>query len=252
MIMKTTANGTTAAQVENYERLTGNQYADRLAAEYNAEKKPEPIREDKTGRECYAFALYVNGEFTRFITAESWHTKQEAEAYASGMSLCALAFRRTASIAVYKKESNDVWQLYTTRQSFNRDRMYYKIHASRLKGCELVKPTEEEERAFTALPNFHRLPFMDVTALPVGWNDPAPFFVTGMRYRCTKSVKDAFTAGRIYEQSTEATRRHGYFRNDKGISHTWPQPAEIAHACELFNMKSEDTDPRLYFEPVDE
>lgn len=81
---------------------------------------------------------------------------------------------------------------------------------------------------------------------------PAEFFTPGTRYRCTKSVKDAFTAGRIYEQATDPTRWHGYFTNDKGISHTWPQPAEIAHACELFNMKPEDTDPRLYFEPVSE
>lgn len=256
--MNTKTNGTTAAKVENYERLTGNEYADRLAAEYNAEKKPEPIREDKTGRECYAFALYVNGEFTRFITAESWHTKQEAEAYASGMSLCALAFRRTASIAVYKKESNDVWQLYYTRQSFNRDRMYYKIHASRLKGCELVRPTEDEERAFTALPNFHRLPFMDVAALPVGWNEPAPFFVAGMRYRCTRDVvmkksrKKAFRAGTIYEQTADPSPFYGWLTNEQGERHAWAQPAELAEHCKTWNSKPEDNDPRQYFEAVGE
>lgn len=83
-------------------------------------------------------------------------------------------------------------------------------------------------------------------------SEAAPFFTPGTRYRCIKSVKDAFTAGRIYEQASDPTRWHGYFRNDKGISHTWPQPAEIAHACELFNMKPEDTDPRQYFEAVSE
>ncbi len=81
---------------------------------------------------------------------------------------------------------------------------------------------------------------------------PAPFFTPGTRYRCIKAVKDAFTAGNIYEQSSDPTRWHGYFRNDKGTLHVWPQPAEIAHSCELHDMQPADIDPRNYFEPVSE
>ena len=77
-----------------------------------------------------------------------------------------------------------------------------------------------------------------------------PFFSPGTRYRCIKAVKGCFTVGNIYDQSSEATRWHGYLRNDKGEMHCWPQIDEIAHSSELFNMKPEDADPRLYFEPV--
>ena len=77
-----------------------------------------------------------------------------------------------------------------------------------------------------------------------------PFFSPGTRYRCIKAVKGCFTVGNIYDQSTEATRWHGYLRNDKGEMHCWPQIDEIAHSSELFNMKPEDADPRLFFEPV--
>ena len=77
-----------------------------------------------------------------------------------------------------------------------------------------------------------------------------PFFSPGTRYRCIKAVKGCFTVGNIYDQSSEATRWHGYLRNDKGEMHCWPQIDEIAHSSELFNMKPEDADPRLFFEPV--
>ena len=78
------------------------------------------------------------------------------------------------------------------------------------------------------------------------------FFTKGKKYRCIKSVKGDFTKGKVYEQSSDPTQWYGYFRNDKGIHHVWPQPAQIDHSCELYDMKPEDIDPRLYFEPVEE
>lgn len=84
----------------------------------------------------------------------------------------------------------------------------------------------------------------------VGEIKDEPFFSPGTRYRCIKAVKGCFTVGNIYDQSSEATRWHGYLRNDKGEMHCWPQIDEIAHSSELFNMKPEDADPRLFFEPV--
>jgi hypothetical protein len=78
------------------------------------------------------------------------------------------------------------------------------------------------------------------------------FFTTGTRYRCTRTVKGDFTKGQIYEQSSDPTPWFGYFCNDKGIHHVWPQPDEIAHSCEIYDMKPEDIDPRNYFEPVSE
>ena len=82
---------------------------------------------------------------------------------------------------------------------------------------------------------------------------PAEFFTPGTRYRCTKSVKDAFTAGRIYEQRDEPTAHYAWFTNDKGNRHAWPQPAEIAHELEIWDdLTADDIDPRNYFEPVSE
>lgn len=78
------------------------------------------------------------------------------------------------------------------------------------------------------------------------------FFTKGKKYRCIKSVKGNFTKGKVYEQSSDPTQWYGYFRNDKGVHHVWPQPAQIDHSCELYDMKPEDVDPRLYFEPVEE
>lgn len=78
------------------------------------------------------------------------------------------------------------------------------------------------------------------------------FFTKGKKYLCIKSVKGDFTKGSIYEQSSDPTKWYGYFRNDKGILHVWPQPDNIAHNCDLYDMKPEDIDPRLYFEPVEE
>jgi len=80
----------------------------------------------------------------------------------------------------------------------------------------------------------------------------AEFFTKGKKYRCIKSVKGEFTKGKVYEQSSDPTQWYGYFRNDKGRHNVWPQPAEIAHSCDLYDMKPEDIDPRLYFEPVEE
>ena len=78
------------------------------------------------------------------------------------------------------------------------------------------------------------------------------FFIKGKKYRCIKSVKGDFTKGKVYEQSSDPTQWYGYFRNDKGILHVWPQPDNIAHNCDLYDMKPEDIDPRLYFEPVED
>lgn len=78
------------------------------------------------------------------------------------------------------------------------------------------------------------------------------FFTKGKKYRCIKSVNGNFTKGKVYEQSSDPTQWYGYFRNDKGIHHVCPQPAQIDHSCELYDMKPEDVDPRLYFEPVEE
>ena len=78
------------------------------------------------------------------------------------------------------------------------------------------------------------------------------FFTNGKKYRCIKSVKGDFTKGKVYDQSSDPTQWYGYFHNDKGILHVWPQPAQIDPSCELYDMKPEDIDPRLYFEPVEE
>lgn len=78
------------------------------------------------------------------------------------------------------------------------------------------------------------------------------FFTKGKKYRCIKSVKGDFTKGKVYEQSSDPTQWYGYFHNDKDILHVWPQPAQIDHSCELYDMKPEDIDPRLYFEPVED
>ena len=249
--MKTTANGMTAAQVN-----TGNEIVNATAAAYL--RGTEPVKEESTGRECYAFGLYVGGELTRFVTANCWMHQKEAKDYALGMALAARAFRNTASIGIYKLENNDVWQLMETicRHSTN-ERTVFKIHTSRVKGCDFVKPTQEEERAFIALADFHRLPFQDVAALPIGWNDPAPFFVAGMRYRCTRDVvmkskghPKAFKAGNIYEQTADPSPFYGWLTNEQGNRHAWAQPAELAEHCKTWNSKPEDNDPRQYFEAV--
>ena len=78
------------------------------------------------------------------------------------------------------------------------------------------------------------------------------FFTKGKKYRCIKSVKGNFAKGKVYEQSSDPTQWYGYFLNDKGILHVWPQPTQIDHCCDLYDMKPEDIDPRLYFEPVEE
>jgi len=78
------------------------------------------------------------------------------------------------------------------------------------------------------------------------------FFTKGTKYRCIKGIKDSFTKGRIYEQSSNPTQWFGYFSNDQGLHHVWPQPDNIAHECELWGYKPEDIDPRNYFEPVAE
>lgn len=135
-------------------------------------KAPEasPVKEAKTGRECYAFALYVAGELSHFITAGSWFTQEQAEDYASGMSLAALSFKKTASVAVYKLETDDVYKLCFTRNSHNRERTIFKIHKSRLEGRDYIRPTQDEERAFCGLYGLcASLPFSDPAAFPVGW-----------------------------------------------------------------------------------
>jgi hypothetical protein len=67
-----------------------------------------------------------------------------------------------------------------------------------------------------------------------------------------KNRATAFKAGQIYEQASEPTAWCGWLTNDGGESHGWPQPANIAKACEVWDLTPEDADPRNYFEPVSE
>ena len=149
---------------------TGNKIVNDIVESYLKKETPKPVKEATTGRECYAFALYVNGDFSRFITANCWMTSQQANDYASGMSLAALAFKKTASVCIYKLEDNNVWQCYNSRNSHHNERTIFKIHKSRMNGCSLVKPTEEEQNEFMSLPHWWRLPISEASALPVGWN----------------------------------------------------------------------------------
>ena len=172
--MKQNNNGTTAAKVNNNEVKalwdTGNKVVNEIVASYLKKEVPQPVKEAKTGRECYAFALYVNGEFSRFITANCWMTREQAADYASGMSLAALAFKKTAAVCIYKLEDNNVWQCYDSRNSHNNERTIFKIHQSRMDGCNLVKPSDAEQKEFLSLPHWWRLPIDDATVLPIGWN----------------------------------------------------------------------------------
>lgn len=135
-------------------------------------KAPEasPVKEATTGRECYAFALYVGGELSHFITAGCWLSQDQAELWADGMSLAALNFKKTASVGVYKLETDDVYKLYTSRQSHNNEKTVFKIHKSRLEGRDYIRPNQDEQRAFYSLLGLcASLPVSGPAALPVGW-----------------------------------------------------------------------------------
>lgn len=85
-----------------------------------------------------------------------------------------------------------------------------------------------------------------------------PFFTPGTRYRCIREVRFyrpgyvAFHEGKIYAQYCESSTQFGWLTNDQGNRHTWPQPAQIAELCRGHNIRPENADPRLYFEPVGE
>ena len=128
------------------------------------------VKEKSTGRECYAFGLYVGGKLSKFMTANAWLTRDQALYYASGMSLAALSFKKSASIGVYRLQDNNSWQLVSTRNKHHNEHTIYKIHTSRLNGCEYIKPTGQEQTDFMSLPGWADLPINDPAALPIDWN----------------------------------------------------------------------------------
>lgn len=129
------------------------------------------VIEANTGRKCYAFALYVGREFQKFITANCWCTKQQAEDYATGMQLAAMALRKTASVSAYVLQHNGVYQLSFSRNSRSNEHTIFKIHKSRVNGVNLIMPSEAEERAYMdyCLATGARC-INTAACMPVGWN----------------------------------------------------------------------------------
>jgi hypothetical protein len=144
--MKTTANGMTAAQV--------------------TQKEVKAVREESTGRECYAFALYVKGEIKQFITAEWWMNQHDAERTAEGMAVAARMTTKTAGVAVYQLQDNGEYWLIADKNLY-ADRTRFKFHKSRLRFPLFIAPTREEER------EAHRRNVWDfyngADRLPLGW-----------------------------------------------------------------------------------
>lgn len=172
--MNTTTNGTTAAQVESIVKSVSESL-----------KSCRPISEEKTGRQCFAFALYIGRELSQFLTVGAWYTQEQADRVADGMALAALSFKKTASIAVFILQDNGVYKLYTTRQNHGFSLNY--IHKSRISGREYLAPTKEEDRLI-----YSRV-YIGASALPVGWNEPKQITVgdtvthkkTGQRAKVT-------------------------------------------------------------------
>lgn len=129
------------------------------------------VIEAKTGRKCYAFALYVGRELVKFITAGCWCTQQQAEDYASGMSLAALAFKKTASVSAYVLQHNGVYQLSFSRNCRSNEHTIFKIHKSRLNGTEYSSPSAAEESAYLDKCLAEGATCFNTAAcMPVGWN----------------------------------------------------------------------------------
>lgn len=149
-------------------KQTNNNIVNAAVAAY--EKGVNAVVEEKTGRKCFAFALYVGGELSKIITAGCWLTDEQAGEWANGMSLAALAFKKSASVAVYELQDNDVYQLVTTRNSHHNEHTIFKIHRSRIKGAEYTRPTSEEDNDFMSLEGWADLPFTSSDALPLGWS----------------------------------------------------------------------------------
>lgn len=149
--MNTTINGMTAAQVE---KIASNVW--------QSLKNSRPVWE--TDRNCFAFALYIGRELSRFLTVGAWYTQEQAERVADGMALAALSFKKTASIAVYILQDNGVYKLFTTRQNHGFALNY--IHKSRISGRDYLTPTKEEDSLI------YSRGYIGASALPVGWNEP--------------------------------------------------------------------------------
>ena len=129
-------------------------------------QEPKAVREAKTGRECYAFALYVKGEIKQFICAEWWMKHEDALRAAEGMAITARISHKTAGIGIYQLQDNGEYWLTDTRD-LHADRTRFKFHKSRLQFPNFVAPTHEEER------EAHRLDCWDfyngADRLPLGW-----------------------------------------------------------------------------------
>lgn len=181
--MNTTTNGTTAAQVESIVKSVSESL-----------KSCRPVSEEKTGRQCFAFALYIGRELSRFLTVGAWYTQEQAERVADGMALAALSFKKTASIAVYILQNNGVYKLHTTRQNHGFSLNY--IHKSRINGRDYLAPTEEEDSLI------YSRGYIGASALPVGWNDQKQITVgdtvthkkTGQRAKVTSKHTQYFKA----------------------------------------------------------
>lgn len=129
------------------------------------------VIEAKTGRKCYAFALYVGRELQKFITAGCWCTQQQAEDYATGMQLAAMALRKTASVSAYVLQHDGVYQLAFSRNSRSNEHTIFKIHKSRLHGAEYISPSAAEERAYLDKCLAEGANSISTAAImPVGWN----------------------------------------------------------------------------------
>lgn len=179
--MNTTTNGTTAAQVE---KIASNVW--------QSLKNSRPVWE--TERNCFAFALYIGRELSRFLTVGAWYTQEQAERVADGMALAALSFKKTASIAVYILQNNGVYKLHTTRQNHGFALNY--IHKSRINGRDYLAPTEEEDSLI------YSRGYIGASALPVGWDEPKQITVgdtvthkkTGQRAKVTSKHTQYFKA----------------------------------------------------------
>lgn len=132
---------------------------------------PESDVTDTTGRKCYAFALYVGRELQKFITAGCWCTQQQAEDYATGMQLAAMALRKTASVSAYVLQHDGVYQLAFSRNSRSNEHTIFKIHKSRLQSTEYISPSDAEESAYLdkcLAEGAHCI--ATAAIMPVGWN----------------------------------------------------------------------------------
>ena len=191
--MNTTTNGTTAAQVESIVKHVSESL-----------KSCRPIREKGTGRECYAFAIYINRELSRFLTFAAWYTEEQAERVADGMALAALSFKKTASIAVYKLQDNFIYKLHTTRQNCNGIAFY--IHKTRIRGGKYLAPTKEENRIIYGRIDVGGMRFVGASALPVGWNEPEQI-----------TVGDIVTHKKTGETATVISKHTQYFKAFGGV-----------------------------------